>query len=56
MHEYRGRVSDVTVSGIGHSVIRGSDCSANRSMVRRERYSLASWIIVSNYNVNRVCS
>jgi len=36
----RGRASEVTVLGIGHSVIRGSGFPANRSMVRRELYCL----------------
>ena len=31
---YRGRASDLTVPGLGHSVIRG--LVTNRSMVRRE--------------------
>ena len=43
---HRGRALAVTVPGIGHSVIRGSDFSAIRSMVRRECYCLPAWIKV----------
>jgi len=36
------RALDLTVPGLGHSVIRGSGCPADRSMVRRELYCLIS--------------
>ena len=48
---YRGRASDLTVPGLGHSVIRG--LVTNRSMVRRESCRLLAWIKIYKYNVNR---
>ena len=48
---YRGRASDLTVPGLGHSVIRG--LVTYRSMVRRESCRLLAWIKIYKYNVNR---
>ena len=44
-----GKSSDLTVSGIGHSVIRG--LVTNRLMVRREPCYLRTWITVSCANI-----
>ena len=39
-----GKSFGVSVRGLGHSDIRG--LVTNRSMVRRERYRLQSWITI----------
>ena len=44
-----GKSSDLTVSGIGHSVIRG--LVTNRLMVRRELCDLKAWIMVAHANI-----
>ena len=45
---------DSTVPGLDHSVIRGFGFRlTDRSMVRRERYSLLAWITVSCANIER---
>ena len=45
---------DSTVPGIGHSVIRGFGFRlTDRSMVRRERYSLLAWITVPCADIER---
>ena len=46
-----GKSSDLTVSGIGHSVIRG--LVTNRLMVRREPCDLIAWIMVAHANIVR---
>ena len=44
-----GKSSDLTVSGIGHSVIRG--LVTNRLMVRREPCDLNAWIMFLHANI-----
>ena len=44
-----GKSSDLTVSGIGHSVIRG--LVTNRLMVRREPCYLKAWIMITHANI-----
>ena len=46
-----GKSSDLTVSGIGHSVIRG--LVTNRLMVRREPCDLRAWIMVAHANIGK---
>jgi len=43
--------ASVSVSGIGHSDIRG--LVTNRSMVRRERYRLSAWITNNCANIGK---
>ena len=44
-----GKSSDLTVSGIGHSVIRG--LVTNMLMVRREPCYLKAWIMITHANI-----